>query len=56
MPTLSIIVVVRDQLPMNRLFLEHLRAATDGPYELIVVDNLSAGGGAETARRRARRC
>lgn len=47
MPTLSIIVVVRDQLPMNRLFLEHLRAATDGPYELIVVDNLSTDGSAE---------
>jgi GT2 family glycosyltransferase len=47
MPRLSIIVVVQDLLPMNRLFLEHLRAATDGPYELIVVDNASTDGSGE---------
>ena len=44
MSKLSVIAVVHDQLPMNRLFLESLRATTDGPYELIVVDNASSDG------------
>lgn len=44
MPTLSVIVAVRDQLAMNRLFLESLRASTDADHELIVVDNASTDG------------
>ncbi len=44
MPKLSVIVVATDQLAMNRLFVESLRTWTDGPYELIVVDNASTDG------------
>ncbi len=44
MPKLSVIVVATNQLAMNRLFVESLRATTDGPYELIVVDNASTDG------------
>ncbi len=47
MPRLSVIVVVHDQLAMNALFLESLRATTDGPHELIVVDNASRDGSGE---------
>jgi GT2 family glycosyltransferase len=47
MPRLSVIVAIRDQLAMNRLFEESLRASTDGDYELIVVDNASTDGSRE---------
>lgn len=44
---ISIITAVHNQLPMNRLFLEQLRAATRQPFELIVVDNASTDGSAD---------
>jgi len=47
MPSLSVIVAVHNQLEMNRLFVESLRAATDGTWELIVVDNASTDGSRE---------
>lgn len=44
---ISIITAVHNQLPMNRLFLKHLRAATHHPFELIIVDNASTDGSAD---------
>ena len=41
---LSIIVTVHNQLPMNRLFWEHLQTNTEGSWELVVVDNASSDG------------
>lgn len=50
MPRLSVIVAVRDQLAMNRLFEESLRSCTDSDYELIVVDNASTDGSGDFFR------
>lgn len=44
---ISIITAVHNQLPMNRLFLERLRAGTREPFELIIVDNASTDGSAD---------
>lgn len=44
---ISIITAVHNQLPMNRLFLEQLRASTRQRFELIVVDNASTDGSAD---------
>lgn len=44
---ISIITAVYNQLPMNRLFLESVRASTRSEWELIVVDNGSSDGSAE---------
>lgn len=43
-PFVSIITSVRNQLPMNRLFVEYLEKYTHYPYELIVLDNTSDDG------------
>ena len=43
-PRISIITSVRNQLPMNRLFVEYLEKYTYHPYELIVIDNASDDG------------
>lgn len=43
-PVVSIITSVRNQLPMNRLFVEYLQKYTYYPYELIVLDNASDDG------------
>ncbi|MEX0717774.1 MAG: glycosyltransferase [Planctomycetaceae bacterium] len=40
----SIVIPVHDQLDYTRQCLESVRFRTDGPYELIVVDNGSADG------------
>jgi GT2 family glycosyltransferase len=45
-PTLSIITSIRNQLPMNRLFVEYLQKYTHHTYELIVIDNASDDGSA----------
>ena len=44
LPRVSIITSVRNQLPMNRLFVEYLEIYTHYPYELIVIDNASDDG------------
>lgn len=44
---ISIITAVHNQLPMNRLFLRHLRASTKHPFQLIIVDNASTDGSAD---------
>lgn len=44
---ISIITAVHKQLPMNRLFWQHLKANTRQPFELIVIDNASGDGSAE---------
>jgi glycosyltransferase involved in cell wall biosynthesis len=36
---ISIIVAVHNQLAMNQLFWQHLRANTQGEWELVVIDN-----------------
>jgi GT2 family glycosyltransferase len=44
---ISVIVAVHNQLPMNQLFVERLRANTRRPFELIVIDNASTDGSAD---------
>lgn len=44
---ISIVVAVKDQLCMNRIFLKSLIKYTNIPYELIVIDNGSKDGSAE---------
>lgn len=44
---LSVITAVHNQLPVNRLFWEHLKRYTTHPFELIVVDNASTDGSAD---------
>ncbi len=41
-PVASLIMVVRDHLAVTRLAVESVLAGTDGPYELLLVDNGSA--------------
>jgi GT2 family glycosyltransferase len=43
-PAASIVVVSFNSLPLTRLCLETVLANSDGPFELIVVDNASADG------------
>lgn len=43
-PQASVIVVTHDNLVFARLCLESLLAATDGAYEVIIVDNASTDG------------
>jgi GT2 family glycosyltransferase len=43
-PEAAIVVVTHDNLPFLRLCLESVLAATDTPFELIVVDNASTDG------------
>ena len=43
---LSIITAVHNQLPVNRLYWEHLKRYTRHPFELIVIDNASTDGSA----------
>jgi GT2 family glycosyltransferase len=43
-PRASVVVVTRDNIAFLRLGLESVLAGTDGPYELIVVDNGSSDG------------
>ncbi len=43
-PAASIVVVSFNSLPFTRLCLETVLANSDGPFELIVVDNASADG------------
>ena len=38
-PTLSVVVLAWNNLPLTQAFVESVRANTDVPYELIVVDN-----------------
>ena len=44
---ISIITAVHNQLPMNKLFVQHLQHATHNRYELIVIDNASTDGSAD---------
>ena len=44
---ISIITSVYNQLGMNRLFVEALKARTHHPFQLIVVDNASTDGSAD---------
>jgi GT2 family glycosyltransferase len=44
---LSIITAIHNQLPVNRLFWEHLKRYTATPFELIIIDNASTDGSAE---------
>lgn len=44
---ISIITAIYNQLPMNKLYYESLQHATDGDYELIIVDNGSTDGSVE---------
>lgn len=44
---LSIITAVHNQLPVNRLFWEHLSRHTASPFELIIIDNASTDGSAD---------
>jgi len=44
---ISIITAVHNQLPMNQLFVQHLKEATLNRYELIVIDNASTDGSAK---------
>ncbi|MBL0418916.1 glycosyltransferase [Ramlibacter sp. AW1] len=41
---ISVITAVHNQLPMNQLFMQQLKAATRQPYELIIIDNASRDG------------
>src|SRR5271157_5234236 len=47
---LSVITAIYNQLPVNRLFLEHLRRHTRLPFELIIVDNHSNDGSGDFFR------
>ena len=54
-PKVSIVVVTKDNLGLNRLCLESLRARTEWPnFELLVVDNGSTDGTVELLREQAR--
>jgi len=44
---LSIITAIHNQLPVNRLFWEHLKRYTATPFELIIIDNASTDSSAE---------
>lgn len=44
---ISIITAIYNQLSMNKLYYESLKHATDGEWELIIVDNGSTDGSAE---------
>jgi GT2 family glycosyltransferase len=44
---ISIITSIHNQLAMNQLFMERLRATTSVPYELIIIDNNSTDGSRE---------
>lgn len=44
---ISVITAVHNQLPMNQLFVDRLRANTRQPFELIVIDNASTDGSAD---------
>ncbi len=47
LPRVSVITSVRNQLPMNKLFVEYLKKDTHYSYELIVIDNASDDGSTE---------
>lgn len=47
---ISIITGIHNQLGMNRLFCEYLKKNTYYPYQLIVVDNMSADGSGDFFR------
>jgi GT2 family glycosyltransferase len=47
MRKVSVVVVIRNQIEYNRLFLSSLEKSSAVPYELIVVDNGSTDGSAE---------
>jgi O-antigen biosynthesis protein len=49
----SIIIITHNQLAYTRLCLESIRARTDEPYELIVIDNASGDGTLEYLRAQA---
>lgn len=44
---ISIITAVHNQLAMNQLYWQHLKANTRAPFELIVIDNACSDGSAE---------
>lgn len=44
---ISIVTAVRNQLQMNRLFVEYLKKYTKNTYELIIIDNGSTDGSRE---------
>jgi GT2 family glycosyltransferase len=54
-PEASVVVITRDNLPFLRLCLESLLAATEGAYEVIVVDNGSSDATPEYLARLAAR-
>jgi GT2 family glycosyltransferase len=41
---ISVITAVHNQLAMNQLYWQHLKASTRAPFELIVIDNASTDG------------
>jgi glycosyltransferase involved in cell wall biosynthesis len=49
----SVITCVHNQLGMNRLFFECLKRRTDGPFQLVVIDNHSTDGTREFFSQRA---
>ncbi len=52
-PELSVVVLAWNNLPLTRAFVDSVRAHTDCPYELIIVDNGSEPAAAEYAREAA---